>query len=254
MKISIIHIIIIIITISLSGQIAHAQAPGLLGKRTIVYYDYTISPSYLGYSTPYNYSTKGKRGIGGYIRGTHKASLEYTLSRKHSLNLHYSLHRGGYGADNSFENNLNPALSHNYRSSSIGLSLKRYRVKLQGRTRDNGAIAPIGRYLEPKIFAIFLTEEDRLTADNSIAYSDKKIYYGGSVTWGRRFLIGKVILNFGLEISYIHPQDDEVSFWDVSSPETTIAVYTPDVPTTSYAEMVLHHSVNFHIGIGYPLF
>lgn len=243
MKISILSSIVALL---ISSQFVFAQAPGYLGKRTIIYYDYSASPAVTGNAIPYDYSKKSEKGIGNVVRGYHQATLEYAVSRNRSLNVSYFIHRGGYGTTTeSLAANQESTFSRNYRSQSIALSTKKYKVKLDGYRTDEGGIAPIGRYFEPKIFVTFATDEDRRTDDNTVITSEQKMYYGASITWGRHVIIGKVILNFGMEMGFIRPFQGE---------ETFLEAIVPEIPITAFREIARHHAVGFHVGIGYPLF
>jgi len=132
MKISIIKSVCIAV-LFISSQLAYAQAPGLMGKRTIIYYSHSVSPSPFGYIIPYNYSEKSELGIRNYIRGYHQVTLEYATSRNRSWNVHYLTHRGGYGINyESVQANYDNASNRNYISQSIAISTKKYRVRLNG--------------------------------------------------------------------------------------------------------------------------
>jgi len=92
---------------------------------------------------------------------------------------------------------------------------------------------------------MFIKEEEESPESDPIEFGDTKMRYGGSLTWGRHFLIGKIILNFGLEFGYVHREKyDEYH---------SVAVF-PGIANSSYEEIVRHHSLGFHMGIGYPLF
>lgn len=237
-----------IVALLISSQFLFAQAPGFLGKRASIYYNYSASPGILGNAIPYNYSKKKQKGIVNYIRGYHQATFEYAISRNRSLNLHYFIHRGGYGKSTENLTENRDSISRNYRTQSIAISTKKYRVRLNGNRVDNSGIAPLGIYLESKFFITFLNDEQKRT-NNTIISEKKRMYYGGSLTFGRHLVFDKVILNFGMELGYIHQDKrDKEEYWDF-----TIAI-EPEIPISSYGEIARHHLLGFHVGIGYPLF
>lgn len=239
-----------ILALLISSQFLFAQAPGFLGKRASIHYNYSASPSIFGYAIPYNYSEKNEKGIANYIRGYHQATFEYAISRNRSLNLHYFIHRGGYGTDTeSLAISQDSLISRNYRSRSIAISTKKYRVRLNGNRVDNAGIAPLGVYFEPKFFVTFLTDEHKRSDDNTIVSEKKRMYYGGSITFGRHLVFDKIILNFGMEIGYIHQDKRDVEEYN----DFTLAIL-PEIAVSSYAEIARHHTIGFHVGIGYPLF
>jgi len=236
----------------ISSQFVFAQAPGFMGKRASIYYNYSSSPSLDGHAIPYNYSKKNVKGIVNYIRGYHQATFEYALSRRLSVNAHYFRHRGGYGGIDEYElaPNQDPNKSRNYKSQALGISLKRYRIRYRGYGPDDGAIAPIGRYIEPKVFVSFVKDEERQTSDNSVLSSNRKMYYGGSIKFGRHLLItNKIILDFGMEFGYTLTPEE---YQELYSQYTDVVV--SGIALNSYSEVARHHFVGFHVGIGYPLF
>lgn len=252
---SIIGITILLI----SSQFVLAQAPGFMGKKTAIYYSYAASPSIVGLVIPYNYSKKKEKGIANYIRGYHQATFEYSVARNLSLNAHYFMSRGGYGSRDyngiELSEHQNPVFSRNYKSRSIGISLKKYRVRLNGYRTDDGGIAPIGRYFEPKFFVTFVTDENRRTDDDTVISSKQKMHYGGSITWGRHVIIGKnIILNFGMEMGYVHPNRDTNNPSDYYESFGTATADVLDIGRSPYEQIVKHHLLAFHVGIGYPLF
>lgn len=247
MKKSII-VAVCIVALLISSQFLFAQAPGFLGKRASIHYTYSASPSILGNAIPYNYSEKKEKGIANYMRGYHQATFEYAISRNRSLNLHYFIHRGGYGMSTESLAANRDSLSRNYRAQSIAISTKKYRVRLNGNRIDNAGIAPLGVYFEPKLFVTFLKDQQKRT-DNTIIAQKSRMYYGGSITFGRHLVFDKVILNFGMELGYIHQNKEDAEEYA----DFTLAI-DPEIPLSSYGETARHHTIGFHVGIGYPLF
>lgn len=258
MKTSIINILLTTILL-LSSQFTSAQAPGFLGKKTSIYYTYSAAtPGVLGKAVPYNYSTKKPKSAANYIQGYHQATLEYAVSRNRSLNVHYFMYQGGYGSELAYSQDVefhqDPLFSQNYKARSIGISTKKYYVSLNGYRTDDGGIAPIGRYIEPKFFVTFVTDEKR-TDDGTVTFSKQRMHYGGSITWGRHTIIGKnIILNVGMEIGYVHHNNDDK---EDNAYQDNFALASNNVlrvALSSYEDIVKHHIFAFHIGIGYPLF
>lgn len=238
-----------------------AQNPGFLGKKLSVFYDYVVTPGF-GRAIPYNASEQSKpnkKSIRNFVRYRHEIDLEYAITRKWGVGVDYFYHRGGYGpVDEDISNQTNyynQYFSRNIKRHGFGIFARKYRVNLSGYNSDEGGMAPLGYYWEPKIFMSMDKYQIKANSDyfdgHDVIFASKSFTrLGASFKMGRHLLLfDRVLVDFGLEFGYVFPVDfdkmSDLSVIDVALLESTIH---------PYEQILAHHLFGFHIGIGYVLF
>lgn len=246
-----------------------AQAPGLMGKRLSLHYDFVFTPGLGGNVIPYDAAEKKERSIANYIRYRHEAELEFAISRKMSLGAYYFLHQGGYGSidvvyqfvlQGSYESpdgyeRYNPDFSRNFTRHGVGVSMKKYLVNLSGYLSDEGALAPLGYYWGPKAFMSFDRYQIKANPDifggKDVLFMNKELMrYGGSIKTGRHTLLfDKLMLDVGFEVGFILENK-----YDQLRTASYIDVIIADQMMHPFDHIALHHFFGIHLGLGYPLF
>jgi hypothetical protein len=258
MKIGLLFICLSLMTLGL-----FAQNPGLGGKKFSIYYDFVFTPSF-GNAIPYDASEKlssNKKSFWNFIRYRHEVDLEYAISRKWGIGLDYFYHKGGYGGVdragnfNNGNETYNPFYSRNFQRHGFGVFVRKYRVKLSGYRSDEGALAPLGYYWEPRIFVSLDKYQIKANADyfdgNDLIYTNQQaIRLGASFKVGRHILLfDRLMIDVGLEFGLVSPTKfDRIGRADM------IDILLLESTKHPYEQILVHHMFGFHIGVGYVLF
>ncbi len=232
-----------------------AQAPGVVGNRWSIFYDFAFTPTF-GHTIPYDYSNKKEKSLLNQFMFNQNVELEFALNRKMGIGVDYFHQKGGYANKSNYnDSKQEPYFSRNFSRHGIGIFYRLYRVNLNGYRSDEGALAPIGYYWEPRVFM----SKDKYQIKGNPDYFDgydivvstrNVTHFGVSIKLGRHLLlVDKLMMDFGVEFGYVLPAQfdkrdaagiiDTITFEDLNHP---------------YNQMALHHLVSFHIGFGYAIF
>ncbi len=247
-----------------------AQAPGLMGRKVSLHYDFVFTPGLGGNAIPYDASEKKERSPANYIRYRHEAALDVAVSRKMSFGAYYFFHRGGYGSvdvdytgvssglSNEDYEIYNPNFSRNFIRHGVGISMKKYLVNLSGYLSDEGAIAPLGYYWGPKAFVSFDRYQIKANSDmfggKDAVFMDKQLmHYGASLKTGRHVLLtDKLMFDIGFEMGFLLLNNRIDELKNNSYFEMMIA--DPRAIDHPFDHISMNHFFGIHIGLGYSLF
>lgn len=197
----ILYSILIISACCFTNTLTAQSAPGLLGKKFTVAYDFN---PYFNWSLPdlVGYESDAMSVFKNSIIYKHTFGADYILSRTLSVGVDFGL-SGNQRLDDA--EIFNSYFVHRLKSSEIGLRLKYFPVK------KNGGIAPIGPYLQFRVLRLGYKSEMELIAAEPNGLTEPYIFsfekgtvYTGSFGYGRQgILFGNIIYNVGCEMALV---------------------------------------------------
>lgn len=196
-----IYLIIIAICCCFTNSINAQSAPGLLGKRITLSYDYNTHVNYTlpnifidEYDFPLFYNT--------LVVQKHVFGADYALSRTMSIGLDYGFHSQRLD-DETIQNN---EFRHRVKSNEFGVRLKIFPF-------EKGGIAPIGYYFQVRglryayrsemELALNENQPTNLTEPFTFEY-EAGTTYTGSLGFGRQgILFQNILYNIGCEMALV---------------------------------------------------
>lgn len=209
----IIYLIIIAVCCCFTNNIKAQSAPGLLGKRLTMSYDFNTHINYLPPTLGQTPEVEPSI-ISVIFISKHLFGVDYALTRSISLGVDYGFHQQRLD-DASL---LNTYFTHRLKSNEIGLRLKYFP------TERTGSIAPIGPYFQLRILRygyrsemeLVLEEPDNLTEPYIFPYEEGRIYTG-SFGFGRQGILFKnIIYNVGCEMALVWLENAFLELGDAS--------------------------------------
>jgi hypothetical protein len=196
-------VLITFLMLTTFATISAQSAPGLLGKRLIVSYDYGF---YINLKLDDTYTTNGVEDetsvlqiISDLTIPKHYFGAEYILSKRLSVGLNYNFYRRNLNAVSiGSSNTLN--FIHNVSASEYSVHLKYFSSK---------AIAPIGHYNQIRVFAFNYTSrlngrEEFFEEEPPVYVFDKDLKLGLAYGFGRQGIIfSNILYNIGCEIGLV---------------------------------------------------
>ncbi len=214
-------------TNKLNGQ----SAPGLLGKRLCLSYDFNTHYNYMLGDSPYR----------NLLTNKHLFGIDFILSRTLSIGLDYGFHNERldnviFGPDNQY-------LRHNLNSNEIGLRLKYFPV-------TSGSITPIGPYLQFRVLHYSYSSEMEFipyditnNLDESFAFLfEEESTIAGSFGFGRQGIITRnIIYNIGCEMGLVLTQN---------APRSSLNAPQKDIRDS----LIIGNLFKLKIGIAVPIY
>ena len=226
---------IIIATFCFVNDINGQSAPGLLGKRLTVSYDF---------NTHYNYSPPVFR-IDGYEPSLgnlltiqkHLFGADYVLSRTMSIGLDYGFHQQRLD-DVEIQNN---AFMHRVRTNEFGVRLKVFPF-------ERGGIAPIGYYFQLRALRYGYKSEmefvpsGQSNLDEPFTFDyEQGAVNTGAFGFGRQgILFGSVMYNIGAEMAVVLAQKN--------------LIYTDDAFDNLRTALLTGNLYKLKVGVIVPIF
>lgn len=200
------HIIYLVLICCFTTNSNAQSAPGLLGKRILVSYDFN---SHFNFALPLTSSPSPEVDLfNTFVTFKHIFGAEYVLSRTLSIGADY-----GFGNQRLSDYTLGEShFMHTLKTNEIGVRLK-YFI-----TERSGSIAPIGPYLQFRLMYFDYLSEMELVLENTAGLNEPYIFpfeksssLTGSFGFGRQgILFGKVMYNVGCEMAIVISESAEI--------------------------------------------
>ena len=196
----IIYLILITCACCFTDTLTAQSAPGLLGKKFTVAYDFNYYFNWTFPSTP-SEEVSVSNIVNKLLVYKHTFGADYVLSRTLSV-----------GADFGFSNQrlddaeiLRTSFAHHLKTNEMGIRLKYFPVE------RSGSIAPIGPYLQFRLLRFGYKSEMELVVSEPngliepyIFPFEKATVYTGAFGFGRQgILVGNIIYNIGCEMALV---------------------------------------------------
>lgn len=196
----IIYSFIILACCCFSNSSNAQSAPGLLGKRLLVTYDYN---THFNYSPPVFWIEEEDRNFfnNSTIISKHLFGADYVLSRTLSLGVDFGFHQQRLDdLTLSFD-----GFKHRVSTNEFGLRLKYFPAE------SGGSIAPVGPYLQFRVLRYAYRSEMELVPLNNNNLTEPFVFdyeQGSTLTgafgFGRQgILAGNIIYNVGCEMALV---------------------------------------------------
>lgn len=207
-----IYLIIISACCCFTNNINAQSAPGLLGKRITVSYDFN---THFNYSAPNLRINENESALfdNSTFVNKHLFGVDYVLSRTMSIGIDYGFHNERLNDVEIQDNDF----MHRVRTNETGLRLKVFPF-------EKGGIAPIGYYFQVRALRYSYRSEMELVPRGSSTLEEPFVFafedgvtYTGAFGFGRQgILFGNVMYNVGSEMTLVLTENAFLDLYDAS--------------------------------------